>query len=148
MKKIFIVMLLLVVALSCFSEPLNFAGFRWYQLMGTSFYTTCITLDELKELGKLFEFDIEKPSDIIRNLKGDAIKVEWDDYYENFYSDQVKDGDLNQGRYLVDIDCDPEMQFFKLNSMTTVIKIIKVRDNSFARAYKSQKIVELTLNVY
>ena len=147
MKKL-LIGLFCLICMNNYAETLNFSGHKWYQIMGNTFYTTCTTINEIKELGSIFDFDIEKPSDIIRNLRGDAIKVEWIEYYENFYSDQVKRGNLNQGKYLIVIKCDPETEFFKNNNMPAEIEIRQIRDNAFGLAYKSSKIVELTLRVY
>jgi hypothetical protein len=147
MKKLF-VLLFFVVGLNCFSESFNFAGHKWYQLMGTSFYTTCKSLDELRNLGKIFGFDIDKPSDVIYNLKNEVLETKWGDYQEQFYSKQVSDKYLVQGVYLVEILCDPELTAFKNNKMSSWIQIWKVRDNSFTRSYKNSKMVGLGLQVY
>lgn len=147
MKKL-LIGLLCILCVNTFAETLKFSGHKWYQIMGNTFYTTCTTIEEIKELGTVFDFNIDNPSDIIRNLQGDAIKIEWSEYYENFYSDQVKRGNLDQGKYLIVINCDPEKEFFKMNNMSSEIEVRQIRDNSFGLAYKSSKIIELTLKIY
>jgi hypothetical protein len=145
MKRIFY---LLIVFFSighyCFADSFNFVGRKWYELGGDAFYTTCNTLDDLRELGKIFDFDIDKPSDIIFNLRNEPVKTEWDDFCEGFYSDLVNRNLFTRGTYFIKIWSDPDGRIFKQNGMSTFIEIIKVRDNSFARVYKSQKTVTLS----
>jgi len=149
MRKFFVFsFFLFFIVFNCFSESFNFAGLKWYQLMGTSFYTTCKTLDEIKYLGKIFGFDIDKPSDIILNLKNEPVETKWGDYEENFYSNQVNSKYLEQGLYLIHIQCDPGLSLYKNNKMNSWIQIWKIRDNSFTRTYKSSKIVSLGIQIY
>jgi len=141
MKKI--VILILVFALIsgfCFSDSFNFAGHKWYPVSGRadSFYTTCNTLDELREIGKLFNFNIDNPSDTILNLRNEPLTVEWSSFYEEMYTSLVKDNYINPGIYFIDFFSDTDLAFFKQNNMITMIRILKVGDNSFSRAYKTQ----------
>jgi hypothetical protein len=67
---------------------------------------------------------------------------------EKLYSDLVDCKDLDRGVYWLKIWCEPETSVFKQNGMFSWVDIYKVRDNSYTRSYKSQKVVALVLQIF
>ena len=148
MKKLLITIVLFLVACSfCFAESWSFdyLGHRWHFIWSRggdpiiSFITTTNTLDELRELGRFLDFDIDRPSDIVLNTNREPVSLGWDSIYESQYVTLVRNEHLNRGNYYLEILYGAS-DFWKSNDMVNWIKIHKIGDNAFTRQYKSKEL--------